>query len=108
GYEPVYGEAWSRGGDVSNLVVPRADARLAVAALESAKKPLGRGVWVFDAAERTNKEPRETIPRVALGPEFETAAFGPYLVIRTTKPTGCVADYLELSRRVAVVGASAP
>jgi len=108
GYEPIYAEAWRKGGDFSKLVVPRADAKLALTALESARKPLGRGVWVFDASERSNKERRGTIPSVSLGPGFETAAFGPYLVIRTTRPTSCVADYLELSRRVAVVGASAP
>jgi hypothetical protein len=110
GYEPVYVEAWRKGGHVSTLVVPRADAKLALDALEGARKPLGRGVWLFDASERTNKEPRATIPRVSLDPaaDFETAAFGPYLVIRTTKPTGCVAHYLELSRRVAVVAASPP
>jgi hypothetical protein len=110
GYEPVYAEAWSRGGHVSKLVVPRADAKLALDALESARKPLGRGVWVFDAGERTNKKSRDTIPRASPSPasEFELAPFGPYLVIRTRMPAGCVADYLELSRRVALVAASPP
>ena len=82
GYEPVYAAAWRRGGHVSKLVVPRADAKLALDTLEGARKPLGRGVWVLDASERTNKERRDTITPVSPGPasEFETAAFGPYLV----------------------------
>lgn len=110
GYEPVYAAAWMRGGHVSKLVVPRADAKLALDTLEGARKPLGRGVWVLDASERANEERRDTITPVSPGPasEFETAAFGPYLVIRTRKPTGCVADYLELSRRVALLAASPP
>jgi hypothetical protein len=108
GYEPIYAEALSRGGAVSKNVVPRADAKLALHALESARKPLGRGVWVLDAGERTNKERRETIPRVSLGSAFETAAFGPYLVVRSRRPTRCTADYLRLSYRLEKIAASPP
>src|SRR5581483_1555791 len=49
GYEPVYLAAWERARSrLSRLVIPRADAKLALTKLENADKPLGRGVWVFD------------------------------------------------------------
>src|SRR5207245_7213835 len=40
GFEPLYAQALDDGGRVSKTVVPRADAKLALAALESAHKPL--------------------------------------------------------------------
>jgi hypothetical protein len=108
GYEPPFLQAWDDGGKVSKLVVPRADAKLALAALESAAKPLGHGVWVFDASDTTNGVRRQTIVLVSPQPasDFEVAAFGPYLVIRTVNPTRCVNDYLKLARRVEIVGTS--
>jgi hypothetical protein len=108
GYEPLYAQAWDDGGKVSKLVVPRADAKLALAALESARKPLGHGVWVFDASDTTNGVRKQTIPLVSPQPasEFTVAAFGPFLVVRTVKPAGCTANYLKLARRAELVGAS--
>jgi hypothetical protein len=108
GYEPLYAQAWDDGGAVSKLVVPRADPKLALAALETARKPLGYGVWVFDASDTTNGVRKQTISLVSPQPasEFEIAAFGPYLVVRTVRPAGCTANYLKLARRVELVGAS--
>jgi hypothetical protein len=108
GYEPLYLQAWDDGGNVSKLVVPRADAKLALEALESAPKPLGHGVWVFDASDTTNGVRRPTIPLVYPQPasEFQAATFGPFLVIRTVQPARCIRNYLKLARRVEVVGAS--
>jgi len=108
GYEPLYAQAWDDGGSVSKLVVPRADSKLALAALETARKPLGHGVWVFDASDTTNGVRRQTIPFVSPQPasEFTVARFGPFLVVRTTRPAECTAAYLKLARRVELLGAS--
>jgi hypothetical protein len=109
GYEPIYLEAFDRGGRLSKLVVPRADATLALRALQTAKKPLGHGVWVFDASDTTNgSSRRNTIPDRSPSPasSFTVKAFGPFLVIRTVKPTECVRNYLKLARRVEVLGTS--
>ena len=109
GYEPIYLEALDRGGHLSKLVVPRADATLALRALQTATKPLGHGVWVFDASDTTNGGARrETIPLESPSPasSFTVKAFGPFLVIRTVQPTGCVRTYLKLARRVEVLGTS--
>lgn len=108
GYEPLYAQAWDDGGKISKLVVPRADSKLALAALETARKPLGHGVWVFDASDTTNGVRRETIPLASPEPasEFTVAAFGPFLVIRTVAPTECTAAYLKLARRVELLGAT--
>ena len=108
GYEPLDEQAWENGGKVSKLVIPRADSKLALQTLESARKPLGHGVWVFDASDTTNAVRSSTIPFVAPQPTsaFRVAAFGPYLVVRTAKPTGCVRNYLKMARRVEWVGAS--
>jgi hypothetical protein len=108
GYEPLYMQAWGEGGKVSKLVIPRADYRLALTTLESAGKPLGHGVWVFDASDTTNAFRRPTIPLVYPEPaaDFRAEAFGPFLVIRTVKPTRCIRTYLKLARQVELVGAS--
>jgi 4-amino-4-deoxy-L-arabinose transferase-like glycosyltransferase len=108
GYEPLYVQAWDDGGKVSKLVVPRADPKLALDALESARKPLGHGVWVLDASDTTNDTRTQSIPLVSPQPasEFQVARFGPYLVIRSVQPAGCTANYLKLARRVELVGAS--
>ncbi|HST25592.1 MAG TPA: hypothetical protein VLJ76_06345 [Gaiellaceae bacterium] len=108
GYEPLYLQAWDRGARISKLVIPRADAKLALSTLQSAKKPLGHGVWVFDASDTTNGVRRQTIqlryPQPAS--EFVVEKFGPFLVIRSVAPTVCVRNYLKLARRVELVGAS--
>ncbi len=108
GYEPLYLGALDRGGRLSKLVVPRADAALALSALQSARKPLGHGLWVFDASDTTNADRKQTIPLRAPyeASDFEVKAFGPFLVIRTVKPANCVLDYLKVARRVELLGAS--
>jgi hypothetical protein len=108
GYEPLYLGALDKGGRLSKLVVPRADATLALSALQSARKPLGHGLWVFDASDTTNADRKQTIPLRSPyeASDFEVKAFGPFLVIRTVKPTSCVQDYLKIARRVELLGAS--
>jgi hypothetical protein len=107
GYEPLFAQAFDDSGRVSKTVVPRADAKLALSALESARKPLGHGFWVFDASDTTNSLRRQTIPLLSPDPssDFEVASFGPFLVVHTVAPTGCVAHYLKLARRVETLGA---
>jgi hypothetical protein len=109
GYEPLYLEALDRGGHLSKRVVPRADSTLALSALQTATKPLGHGVWVFDASDTTNgSSRRNTIPDLSPMPasSFTVKAFGPFLVVRTVAPTVCTRDYLKLARRVEVLGTS--
>ena len=108
-YEPLYLAAWERNGStVSRTVVPRADPKLALEALQEARKPLGRGVWVFDAGDnnnyvkRTRIELRIPFPRS----EFEGRVYGPYLVIRTRRPTGTIARYLDDARKAELIGKS--
>ena len=106
GYEPLYMQAWDRGGKVSTLVVPRADHKLALRALLGARKPLGHGVWIFDASDTTNYVRRQEIPIIWPEPEsaFQVRSFGPFLVIRTVEPAGCVRSYLKLARQVDIAG----
>jgi len=108
-YEPLDLAAWERGGSaVSRTVVPRADPKLALETLRGTPKPLGRGVWVFDAGDnnnyvkRTRVELRLPFPRS----EFEGRVYGPYLVIRTRKPTVTVERYLDDARKVELIGKS--
>jgi hypothetical protein len=110
GYEPVYLAAWERDREIADIVIPRADAKLAAARLSALRRPLGRGVWVFDAYD-TNNCPcarRLTIESRAPFPpgEFEARAFGPYLIVRTREPVGTVRAYLEDAAQVMVVGKS--
>jgi uncharacterized membrane protein YczE len=106
GYEPVYLRAWERTRGGPATVVPRADAKLALRALRSARKPLGRGVWVFDASEAGNAEQRLSIPVRLPAPAgaFEARSFGPYLVVRTRRPTRTPRRYLLLASQVMIVG----
>jgi hypothetical protein len=108
-YEPLYLAAWERSrSSVSRTVIPRADPKLTLQALEEAQKPLGRGVWVFDAGDnnnfvkRTRVELRLPFPRS----EFEGRVYGPYLVIRTRRPTITIAHYLDDARKVELIGKS--
>jgi len=108
-YEPVYLAAWEKyRSAVSRTVVPRADPKLALETLDDAKKPLGRGVWAFDAGDNNNAVKRTMIERRLPFPrsEFEARAFGPFLVIRTRKPTRTVAHYLEDARKAELIGKS--
>src|SRR6185312_296039 len=77
-YEPVYLAAWEKyRSAVSRTVVPRADPKLALETLDDAKKPLGRGVWAFDAGDNNNAVKRTMIERRLPFPrsEFEARAF---------------------------------
>jgi len=106
GYEPLFLEAWERGGDVPRLVVPRADSKLAFKTLLATPKPLGRGVWIFDASDTNNVERALTIPVRVPKPRtaFEARTFGPFLIVRTREQTGTIRRYLKLARRVELVG----
>lgn len=108
GYDPLYLQAWRRGGTLSQRVVPRADARLALKTLETAPKPLGRGVWVFDTSDTGNASRRLQAPLRVPQPHaaFEARVFGPFLVIRTVEPTRTVHRYLSLARRAQLTGKS--
>jgi hypothetical protein len=107
GYEAVYLGAWERTDRFSRTVVPRADAKLALEALRSAPR-LGRGIWVFDASDTNNEVPHMHIPLRYPRPaaDFEARVFGPFLVIRSRKPTRTPRRFLEQSRRVEQVGRS--
>jgi len=106
GYEPTYLDAWDEGAPFGATFVPRADPRLALEALEDAGEPLGRGVWVLDASDYVDQaNARLTIPDMSPGPAFETAAFGPFLVVRTVDPTGTPAAFLQATLEVQALGA---
>ncbi|HEY7604661.1 MAG TPA: glycosyltransferase family 39 protein [Gaiellaceae bacterium] len=108
-FEPVYLAAWEKHRSaVSRTVVPRADPKLALEALDAADRPLGRGVWAFDAGDNNNYVKRTTIDRRLPFPhsEFEARAFGPFLIIRTRKPTRTVARYLNDARKAELIGKS--
>ena len=70
------------------------------------KRPLGRGVWVFDASDTNNFDPRLTIelrvPRPASA--FEARTYGPFLVIRSRRATETPRTYLQLSAKAMRTG----
>jgi hypothetical protein len=108
-YEPVYLAAWEKHRDaVSRTVVPRADPKLALETLDETRKPLGRGVWAFDAGDNNNAVKRTMIEQRLPFPrsEFEARAFGPFLIIRTRKPTVTVGHYLQAARKAELIGKS--
>ena len=110
GYEPVYLEAWDRNPGVARIVIPRADPKLAADRLDALPRPLGRGVWVFDAYDTNNctctrgLTIEERLPRPAR--DYESRVFGPYLVLRTREATGTPAGYLDRAAQVMIVGKS--
>ena len=108
GYEPLYLGAWERNSSFSDIVLPRADATLALRILRGQPKPLGRGVWILDASERNNLRPRLEIENRDPGPPgfFETRVFGPFLVIRTRTPLKTEEAYLTAAARAMLVGRS--
>ena len=108
GYDPLYIGAWERNDAFPQVVVPRADARLALRRLRQQPAPLGRGVWILDASDASNATPRMEIEQADPGPPgtFVARAFGPFLVIRTAKPVVTPARYLALAARVMVLGQS--
>jgi hypothetical protein len=106
----VYLEASDLDPGVARIVIPRADAKLAAARLDALPRPLGRGVWVFDAYDTNNctctrgLAIEERLPRPAR--DYESRVFGPYLVLRTREATGTPAEYLDRAAQVMVVGKS--
>jgi hypothetical protein len=108
GYDPLFLGAWERNGALTETIVPRADAKLALSVLRAAPKPLGRGIWVFDASDTNNFSPKLDIPLRMPRPAsaFEAHVWGPFLVIRSREPTRTVRRYLEESRAVQLVGQS--
>jgi hypothetical protein len=108
GYEPLYLGGWERArGRFSSTVVPRADAKLALDALREAPA-LGRGIWVFDASDTNNFDRRMEIPPRSPTPteDFEARAFGPFLVIRSRRPTRTPREFLIQASHAEVVGKS--
>ena len=106
GYDPLFLGAWERGGDVPRTAIPRADPNLALAELEDLPKPLGRGVWVLDASDTNNFDPSLHI-RFRLPSQFwkyDAKVFGPFLVIRSRKPTRTTQEFLEQTIDVMLLG----
>lgn len=101
GYEPTYLDAWGKGAPYGDVFIPRADPKLALETLRALRQPLGHGVWVLDASDHLDpKDVRLSIPDRSPGPGFETGAFGPFLVIRTTEPVETIQNYLLQTIRV--------
>lgn len=105
GYEPIFLGAWEREPEFSSIVVPRADAGLALGVLER-RTPVGRGIWVLDASRRNNLRPRLEIERLVPTPSdaFESRAYGPFLVIRSRGPTNTVEHYLVAATGAMLIG----
>ena len=108
GYEPLYLGAWERNHEFPDIVVPRADAVLALRTLDRDPKPLGRGVWILDASERNNLRPRLEIENRDPGPPglFERRVYGPFLILRTREPVRTEDAYLTAAARAMLVGRS--
>jgi Dolichyl-phosphate-mannose-protein mannosyltransferase len=105
GYEPLYLDAKEKGAPFGSVIVQRADARLAIDTLEQARKPLGRGVWVFDASDQSDLgRVKLTIPEKVPGPLFEAHAWGPFLIIRTKEPVKNAEDFFRDTAAVELLG----
>lgn len=109
GYDPIYLGAWQRDHSaVPATVVPRADPKLALRAVESSPHPLGRGVWVLDASDTNNYEQKLTIPLRYPVPAaaFEARTFGPFLVIRSRGPVRKPTRFFRQTAAVEALGQS--
>ena len=106
GYDPLFVQSREQGGDPPLVVLPRADADLALHNLLSLDRPLGHGVWVFDASKTTNADRSLEIPLVSPRPAaaFEVRDFGPFLVIRTRAPVLTPERYLLRAGQAMLVG----
>ncbi len=106
GYDPLFIQAWERNGDFPLVTLPRADADLALHNLLDLERPLGHGVWVFDASKTTNYVRSLQIPLRSPRPAsaFEVRAFGPFLVIRTREPVVSPDRYLLRAGQAMLVG----
>ena len=107
-YDPLFLGAWERNPSFPDTVVPRADVKLALRTVRKLRRPLGRGVWVFDASDTNNWNRRNTISLMLPEPEadFEARTFGPFLVIRTKQPTETGGNYFVDALRAELVGKS--
>ena len=107
GYDPLFLGAWERDRAFAGTVC-RARTRGSRSDAAKAAAPLGRGVWVLDASDTNNVNPRLQIEMRTPSPaaEFEARAFGPFLVIRTDGPTLTPRRYLELAGRAMLLGRS--
>ena len=80
---------------------PGSTARRSARSSSDAGEPLGNGVWVLDASDFVDQDRAVlTIPDASPGDEFETVAFGPFLVIRTREPTETPEGFLEATLAV--------
>jgi hypothetical protein len=106
GYDPLFLQAWQQNRDFPLVVLPRADADLALHNLLDLERPLGHGVWVFDASKTTNFERSLQIPLESPRPAsaFEVRDFGPFLVIRTRDPVVTPDRYLLRAGQAMLVG----
>jgi hypothetical protein len=108
GYDPLYLEAEELGAELGDVVVPRADPKLALEVLREAPKPLGRGVWVLDASDgnriKNSFSRLVAIENRSPGPGFETRAFGTFLVVRTVEPTVTIDRFLQATLAVQRMG----
>src|ERR671910_493407 len=106
GYDPLYLQASELTPDVPLVVLPRADADLALHNLLSLERPLGHGVWVLDSSKTTNIDRSLQIPRISPRPAsaFVVRDFGPFLVIRTVEPVVTPKRYLERAGQAMLVG----
>ena len=106
GYDPLFLQAWERNADFPLVVLPRADADLALHNLLALERPLGHGVWVLDASKTTNVERSLEVPLVFPRPAnaFEVRAFGPFLVLRTRAPVRTPERYLVRAGQAMLVG----
>ena len=106
GFDPLFLGAWERNSDFPRTVLPRADATLALSALQELDRPLGRGLWILDASDNNNFFRKLEIPLRSPEPSsaFDVRRFGPFLVIRTAGPTRTPAQYLERAAQALQVG----
>ncbi|HSO02366.1 MAG TPA: glycosyltransferase family 39 protein, partial [Gaiellaceae bacterium] len=106
GYDPLFLQAWELEADFPLVVLPRADADLALHNLLELDRPLGHGLWVLDASKTTNAARSLDIPLTSPRPAsaFETRVFGPFLVIRTRAPVVTPKGYLERAGQAMLVG----
>jgi dolichyl-phosphate-mannose-protein mannosyltransferase len=106
GFDPLFLGAWEQGANVSEIVVPRADPKLALDVLRTTPKPLGHALFVFDASDNNNISPRMRIDLQFPGGtgRWEEWTFGPFLILRTLDPTRDVETYLQRARDAQLVG----
>jgi hypothetical protein len=103
-YEPLYYDADRDGADIETIV-QRADPKLALDTLGEAPKPLGRGVWVFDATDQQDRSKVQlSIAELRPSPAYEARAYGPFLVLRTVEPTRDVQTFLYRTAAVELLG----